>query len=108
MFGLTQCMQALAMFIAVEQSSITGAPCGCRQVALRVGMTCEGCVGSVRRVLGKLDGASLRSPRPSECSTEVTTSAAPTLLAQQQAKGNAACVTVITPGCMHLAWADKA
>ena len=27
------------------------------QVALKVGMTCQGCVGSVQRVLSKLDGA---------------------------------------------------
>ena len=26
-------------------------------------MTCEGCVGSVKRVLGKLDGTSLRPAR---------------------------------------------
>ncbi|MED6205069.1 Cytosolic copper metallochaperone [Stylosanthes scabra] len=25
-------------------------------VVLKVGMTCEGCVGAVKRVLGKLDG----------------------------------------------------
>eukprot|EP00963_Diacronema_lutheri_P006705 scaffold587_cov339-Pavlova_lutheri.AAC.29 len=27
------------------------------EVVLRVAMTCQGCAGSVRRVLGKVDGA---------------------------------------------------
>ena len=39
------------------------------QVALRVGMTCEGCVGSVKRVLGKLDGASPAPARASRLET---------------------------------------